>query len=78
MAGSATTRTNGTSGIRTDFRDASGRSAGSQTTSGSSGQFTGTQRDASGRVTGSSSGSGKCPSVVRVPAVPVPPPGARK
>jgi len=70
VAGSATSRANGTSGSRTDFRDASGRSAGSQTTNGSSGSVTDTSRDASGRVTGSSTGSGKCPSVVRVPVPP--------
>ena len=76
MAGSASTSKFAGTRNRTQYRDASGRLTGSQTTNASSsGSFTGTQRDASGRLTGGSSGNGKCQGTA---VVPTPPPGVKK
>jgi YD repeat-containing protein len=57
------------SGSRTQYRDASGRLTGTESTQRTS-TMTTTRRDASGRLVSSSSGSGKCQSPVRVPTPP--------
>jgi hypothetical protein len=58
------------SGSRTQFRDASGRLTGTESSHGN-GSMTSTRRDASGRYTGNSTGSGKCQGAVRVPSPPI-------
>jgi hypothetical protein len=71
LTGSASTTHSPYSGSRTQFRDASGRSTGTQTSSGNCyGSTTTTHRDPSNRVTGTTSTPSICNGF---PLVPVPP-----